>query len=277
MPDMNDATSLLIASPADHGRFGLNVMRAVLESSSCVAGAAARIAAEIEESSADIVILRAPVDCTALVRDLVGLGYPPLNADTLVYYEKLLDTTVSQVIAPYVDIDASLAHPTHDLDAISEIARSAFSGYKSHYSANPLFDPRLVEEGYVEWAVSQLGVDGAEPGNWVARKNGRAIAFIACRDTTTPQECEIVLNAVDPVHAGRGVYRYLLAHSMGELRRKGYERLIISTQIWNYAVQKAWSRCGMNLYRAYATYHINSLLGVGHSRAIDIAGVEHTR
>jgi acyl dehydratase len=39
----------------------------------------------------------------------------------------------------------------------------------------------------------------------------------------------------------------------------------VSTQVWNLAVQKVWSREGFVLTQAFDTYHVNALLGAGET------------
>jgi len=64
-----------------------------------------------------------------------------------------------------------------------------------------------------------------------------------------------VLNGVDPVFKGRGVYGMLVKHALALAKSSGCARVITSTQINNYAVQKVWSTLGMVHIRSLYTFH----------------------
>jgi GNAT superfamily N-acetyltransferase len=54
---------------------------------------------------------------------------------------------------------------------------------------------------------------------------------------------------------GRGRYAVLLAACAAEAHRRGLSRLIISTQVHNVRVQRAWARLGLRPFAAIETVH----------------------
>ena len=144
-----------------------------------------------------------------------------------------------------------------DREAIAHIADAGFKGYRSHYSANPLLPHDLVHAGYVEWAQSRLG-DTDDSITWVVCDGDVVAGFATCdrRGDTV----DIVLNAVHPAFERRGHYGTLLAHVVAHASAQSLQRLIISTQVWNYGVQRQWAKAGLRLYSALDTYHLDRRL-----------------
>lgn len=245
--------SALARSDVESHRFGLQIAR-------CTDPAVdlALLAEQIVEQRLDLVILRLPATDLTRPSALARLGLPVIHADTLVYFETDLSLlAASTAIDPALQISAAEAA---DTEALGGLAALCFSGYRSHYAANPLLDPQLVEAGYADWAVRLA----QEPGQvWLARREGAIIGFICCRDQPDKNSAEIVLNGVDPQHAGRGMYGALVRHVLQHHRRLGRRRLLVSTQIGNRAPQKVWAREGFVLSSAMQTFHINALLGSG--------------
>ncbi|MFI5071356.1 MAG: GNAT family N-acetyltransferase, partial [Terriglobales bacterium] len=206
-----------------------------------------------------IAILRIPAGMTAPLRDFTGRGLTPLHADTLVYYERRLTSQVA-ISAPSPTLTIEKA-TIEDQASIAGVARRGFNSYRSHYHANPLLDPALILEGYAEWAINYITSGSSDRETWIVRDRDSVIAFATCTLFFDDQIVEVVLNAVDPAHAGRGVYGHLLRHILGTYQRRGLSAIRISTQVWNYTVQRAWTREGLAISHAYDTYHINALLG----------------
>jgi GNAT superfamily N-acetyltransferase len=52
------------------------------------------------------------------------------------------------------------------------------------------------------------------------------------------------------------VYHRLLRSAMSRAKKNGAGRLIVSTQVTNYRVQRSWVRAGFEPYQAYCNYHV---------------------
>jgi len=250
---MSNQGLILKISTADSARFGLVIARGRSEHGEPLPSPLT-LKQAIQALSADVAIIRLPAGSAATMQGLAELGFVPFHADTLVYYEKELGTA-ARPVPEGIRIDKATPD---DSAAVAAIARNAFGDYASHYHANPLLDRRRVLEGYAEWATKYL--EGVDCVTWVARSDGNAVAFLSSTCNTEDATCEVVLNAVAPTHEKRGIYTQLLRHATFALQAQGFKRLLISTQVWNYGVQRIWAREGLGLVRAYDTYHVNSLL-----------------
>lgn len=245
----NETDRVLRYSDAESRRFGLRIMRGVVG-----AGAGNNtILEELKASAPDVVIFRCDAGDTSQISTLVSAGLIPLHADTLVYYSANLSP-------PPTLVEASRQIRTandEDATALSGIIRRSFVSYRNHYHANPLFSPEAILDGYVEWALDYAIQPTCDQQTWLYCLDNGVCSFATCRLDKVRQSVEIVLNATDPSWSGRGFYSKLLRHLLDHYGNLGFSRLMISTQIWNYAVQRVWTRAGLTMDRAYDTYHIN--------------------
>jgi len=243
-------------SPKDSARFGLMIARARIDRDIPAPGT---LHNELVRLGADVAILRVPAGMTAPLREFTESGLIPLHADTLVYYERRL---ASPIVIPELPANLTIDKATEeDQDAVAEIARHGFGSYRSHYHANPLLDPALILEGYAEWAIDYISSVSSDRETWIVHDHGAPIAFATCSLGMSDQVVEVVLNAVEPAHSGRGIYGYLLRHLLRTYQQRDFKAVSISTQVWNFTVQRAWAREGLVIRHAYDTYHINALFG----------------
>lgn len=245
----------LVNSPLDSARFGLRICRGQGEQLDDRALFKALVAQEV-----DVAIVRVPAGTGSWSR-LARYGLQPIHADTLVYYSVDLRTYQPN---PLRNGDIVFAEATDaDRDVLAALVRTTFDGYVSHYHANPIFDRELVLAGYMEWATGYIASGTPGRTTWVARRGDEVVAFACCSYDDVAKDCEGVLYGVHPAHAGGGLYGDLIRHTQTMFRMRGFANMKVSTQIWNYAVQKVWAREGFYLTRAYDTWHINSMLQGG--------------
>lgn len=244
-------TLVLRNSEVESRRFGLKIARGV------VADAAKpdQIRSDIASLRPDIAIFRCAAGETTQIAALVNAGLAPLHADTLVYYRIALgESSVDDRSGQDPAIGPACSE---DEEALATVVRRSFHGYRNHYHANPLLPADAILEGYVEWALDYAirPVDGQQ--TWVYRADGNVRGFATCRLKADHSEVEIVLNATDPDWTGRGFYSTLLRFLIAHYRKTGFAALVISTQVWNYGVQRVWARSGLVIDRAWDTYHVN--------------------
>jgi GNAT superfamily N-acetyltransferase len=245
---------LITYSESESRRFALKLGRA---------GAAAvaeptRLRDEIIDGAWDALILRIPCGGERIAAQLRELGLEPSQADTLVTWQADLQSI--PMPAPEAPAGCSL-RPARaaDTDAITALVHSVFARYPNHYAANPLLDPALALEGYVEWALSH--VDHPDRLCWLAMV-GNEVAALACSShAPAAGEAVGVLHGVDPRFGGRGIYRWLIETSLQHYRKIGYRVFSIATQVGNQSVQRVWGRLGLELAKAEATFHLMPLLG----------------
>ncbi len=249
---MNEA-SLLNHSPLDSNRFGIRVERASMGSDVPIAHAIDAL----RNSSAELIIVRFPAGECAVPNALIQLGETLIHADTLVYYNIDLPALTGKAAT-----NVRLAEAA-DLEAIRCIAAQAFSNYRAHYAANPLLPAARILEGYVEWAQSRADPSDPSSDTWLVFDDNAAAGFATCDIGNAG--VEIVLNAVHPSFERRGHYGALLRHLIHHYGQTELTRLSISTQIWNYTVQRQWSRAGLLLDSAYDTFHIDRRIAAQRS------------
>lgn len=251
---MTSRPDLIAYSESESRRFALKLGRA------CAAAVAdpTQFRDEIVDGGWDAVILRIPCGSERVAAQLRALGLEPLQADTLVTWQADLQSIAVPV--PEAPSGCSLRPASSaDTDAIAALVHGVFARYPNHYAANPLLDPALALEGYVEWALSH--VDHADRLCWLAMVDGEVAALACSSHAAAAGEAVGVLHGVDPRVGGRGIYRWLIETSLQHYRQLGYRVFSIATQVGNRSVQRVWGRLGLELEKAEATFHLMPLLG----------------
>lgn len=215
---------------------------------------AAALQAEVLAGGWDWIVLRLPCGRERCIEALRPLGLEPQQTDTLMTWSiALAECAVTMPAGLQLDI----AGPD-DAPAIQALVQQVFQRYPNHYTANPLLDPRLALEGYVEWALSHIG----HPQRlcWVVRAE-EGIAALSCSQHDNSGTATGVLHGVHPAHAGRGLYRGLIEASLAHYREAGCTRFRIATQAGNHTVQNLWARLGLRIESSRSTVHLMPLLG----------------
>lgn len=203
-------------------------------------------------TAAGVQMVTARVDVGALdrVHALEADGYRLM--DTLVYYMRPLAELPPP---PTLPEGASLRRATPaDAPHVTEVASAAFSGYFGHYHADPGLDNTAANAAYVEWAETSTRRCGPETPVLLACRDGGVTGFLTLRRNAGP-DSEIVLNAVSPEARKGGMYTALVCRALQEGRAMGSERMIVSTQINNYPVQRVWARLGFTHSHSFYTFH----------------------
>ena len=241
---------MLRNSEVESQRFGLRVARGMVTKDA----PRDQVRADIARLKPDVAIFRCEAGDTRQIDELAKAGLVPRHADTLVYYRISLTGSTD---APAVDNGGIGQAEVGDAPSLEAIVRRGFAGYRNHYHANPLLSEAAILDGYVEWALDYAVRPTEGQQTWVYRIRGQARSFATCKLQDDRSEVEIVLNATDPAWTGRGLYSSLLQFLIAYYRRAGFAALVISTQVWNYGVQRVWSRAGLVIHRAFDTYHVN--------------------
>lgn len=226
-------------------RFGIVAARVMDESAS-----PEQIEAAARAQSVQMLTARVDLDDLPRVHRLEEAGYRLM--DTLVYYARALDDIADPSPSPA----GELLRPAvaTDAPAVGDVARAAFTGYLGHYHADPRLDDSAADAAYVEWAETSVQSCDARRPAWVALYAGQIVGFLTLR-LNSASEIEIVLNAVHQGMRRRGLYRRLVEKAISTGRSAGCERIIVSTQINNYAVQRVWARLGFTLSHGRYTFH----------------------
>jgi len=232
-------------SAADTDRFGLVYVRANHVAKSDIAG----MLAYCREHRAGVCVARCDAGDFAAMEALEDESFR--LKDTLVYYEATLDP--SAIPAPRLAVPVR-AVKAGEGDAVGALARAAFTDYFSHYHADPRLDRGKVDDAFVDWARRSCADKSVADEVFVADDGGTLGGFATLRfnDAT---EGEGVLFGVHPNYQGKGIYRDFMITGMRWCLEHGRGRMIVSTQINNYTVQRAWVRLGFRHYRSFYTLH----------------------
>jgi RimJ/RimL family protein N-acetyltransferase len=204
-----------------------------------------------EKNDPDTVIVRIPVKEQHKLSALSSLDKDIIFADTLVYYEVDLKTTL---YAPVNNRDLVFYQAdTSHRDVFKQLIPQIFDNYTTHYFSNPVFDKIKITEGYIEWAIN--GINAAGNLHFLVNLYDKPIAFITC--SYSSESSEIILNGVLPEYQGKKIYQDMVRYVKDYLNRLNIPVLKISTQIQNFAVQKVWNKEGFILNNAYVTIHLN--------------------
>lgn len=226
---------------------------------------------EIIANDIDIAIIRIPSNKLELTARLDVIGFPYIVADTLVYYECKFDNYTPKALRN-ADLEFEKCTSIHG-DLIEELTGKIFPNYTSHYNSNSFLDKNLILDGYKEWARGYTDADGKVV--FLVKKNGVNIGFATCSWENDSKKCEGVLYGVLAEYSGGGVYSDIIRYTQEYFRKKEFEKMLVSTQIQNFAVQKVWTREGFTLTESYNTIHINSMLSKS-TKKIEVEKIDIT-
>jgi GNAT superfamily N-acetyltransferase len=243
----NDIYMELRFEESERARFGYRMARLTLDSE-CGPADGEKIIEMCRSSGAEMLTLRVPTEKIILVQALEALEFRFM--DCLLYYECPMENLP---VAKPLTVEIREA-TGEDAKEVGETARVCFTNYFSHYHADARLDRVKVSEGYVDWAQRSCGDREVASCVFLPIVGGAVAGFITLRQNS-PTEGEGVLNAVHPNFAGAGIYGQLINRSKQWCWDKGMERMVISTQIDNFRVQRAWSNRGFRLYKSYYTFH----------------------
>lgn len=237
-------------SKVESDRFGLATYRQTIEDLN-----ATTLKREIFATRADLVILRIPSADQHRLAMLDRIGFPYIVADTLIHYV----SDLSEPSGPLRNEGINLQEiEAAELPTLASLVREIFPGYTNHYNSNPLLPLDEVLDGYVEWAEAYAAGDGTAA--YLVKDDDEVLGFATCRFDEAARSMEGVLYGVRPSAAGRGVYTDIIRLTREVGRERGFDKMTVSTQVQNLAVQKAWIRSGFTVLRSEATVHINALL-----------------
>jgi hypothetical protein len=248
------------ASPLESARFALTVGRVTVRQDE-TSDEADRLAAVLAQAPEDLLVVRYPADRVRLGAVLAAGDRDVLPAGALTYWA----VAATDVIAPDGPVDDELdaphivaapdwpGGPASVREVVGAVVEATFTGYGNHYLADPLLDAGAALAGYREWATGTVETTPQDVLLLVAGE--RPIGVATCRRASDGGHLEVLLAGMLPKDQGRGRYGYLLAGCARHAERAGLGRLVISTQVHNVRVQRAWARAGLRPFAAVETAH----------------------
>lgn len=247
--------SNLSVSDLDEQRFGVRTAKGILSSD----GQVSELLEFMQNNGCELGIVRVKSEDLALVQRLEDAG--ARLCDSLLYYRRAV--RAEDVFAAQANgYRYRLATP-HDAAEIAALARVSFSGYAGHYHADPRLPKEKADAVYYSWAERSCTTPGVADRVFVVvrEQDNEMAAFATIGVDVARREMEGVLFGVSPNHQGHGIYRQLIRNTLGCANADGYERMVVSTQVTNLAVQKVWVREGFEPHSSYYTLHLWLPLG----------------
>lgn len=236
--------SMVAFSEIDSERFGVRIARAYVDS-----GNLSQVLDFCSAERIDLLIARASTTELATTQKMEQLGF--LLMDVLVYYS--FDLSKRPVPDDSGKVQIRLLRD-EDKAEVQSVAALSFKGYFGHYHADPRLDRRKCDEGYTAWAVRSCISKEVAKEVLIAEREGRVVGFATLR-LNSPEEGEGVLFGVAPEAQGLGIYRSFMVKGMQWCKEQGAQRMVVSTQVTNLAVQKVWCRVGFEPSHSYYTFH----------------------
>ena len=221
-----------------------------------------QLSAVLLRADEDVLIIRYPASAIAVGALIAGAGRDIIPAGALTYWEAGIQTEPALERVPgRDDLDVVDARDMVERDGISrnevvrivnDVVGDSFAGYGNHYLANPLFNRGAALAGYQEWARRSL-----ESGDTlILLQAGAPIGLATCTTSRDGRShLEILLAGLVRMAQGRGHYAVLLSACAELARAHGTDRLIISTQVHNTRVQRAWAKAGLRPFAVVETVH----------------------
>jgi len=245
----------ILASPSEveSRRFGLAIGRVVVgQRVTWSQETSGRLAAALDRDE-DVLIVRYPSQLATCAGVLAATGRDVLPADSLTYWQ-----ASSATVASSASVDASTPEMVRadevDPGKLSHAVAVAFANYVNHYSANPLLDPALATEGYVDWVARTLRAD---PENGaVLVSDGEVDAWGMWLADPSGANLEWMLAGVTPRARGRALYGVLMARAGQVAVSRGIPRVVTSTQGANVGIQRVWARAQLLPMADLMTVHL---------------------
>lgn len=268
-------------SPLESARFGISVSRLTVGWEADERAAATFVGQSLASAPEQLLIARWPTHLSSLAAVAAASPRRVLVADVLVYWEappeRVLELT--PVARRELSVSPASSEDGGDAALLEELVRDSFQRYGNHYLANPDLDPAAALDGYVEWA--QAALSRRADNVLLLREERRAVGLATLTQGSDDDDLEVELAGLRGNGQGRGLYAHLLRACAEEARRRGSRRLLISTQVQNVRVQRAWARAGLVPFAALSTAHASLRSGVrgpdrrqgNHTSAADVEKV----
>lgn len=242
---MSDNAFEIRSSPKDTRQFGFEIARVLVKCPEQLPAVDAWCAVQ----GVKMIIARCSTDEMSTPQAMERQDYSLM--DTLVYYTRDLRKTP----VPVLEEDAPVrpARPGEEAE-VRVVAGESFADYVSHYHADPRLPRNKCQDVFIDWAYSSCIAREVADEVYIAEIDGHIRGFATLR-CNSPDEGEGVLFAVHPAAQRRGIYRHFMVAAMNWFLARGAERMVVSTQVNNIAVQKAWTRLGFEPSKSYYTFH----------------------
>lgn len=233
-------------SPLDHARFRVVTGKSDDLTAQDVPG----ILDACRDLGVEMAVVRCPTNDLRAVHLLEDAGFRLM--DTLLLLAR--DLRVPALPVPEGNSPIRVrTGAAHDTDDVVRVAGRAFRDYDGHYHADPRLDRAACDALYEDWARRSLTVPGIADAVLVAEIDGTVAGFSTVSVTGTDAHGH--LDAVDPDHRRRGVYRSLSVARLRWSLDQGCTRTTVSTQVTNRGAQAGMASLGFRPVSSSYTMH----------------------
>jgi len=238
-------------SPLETGRFGRSITRLTIGSGPVDAD---HLLTVIGDHTADVLIVRYDAARLDLPSTFARSDRAVVPAGTLTYWEEPVSAAEPPTRSNLEVLPADRMDLQTVAEVVRQIVRASFQDYGNHYTADPLLERSAALAGYEDWAVRSLR---ETPGNVLVMTDlGEPIGMATLESGSDGSHLEILLAGLIPAAQGRRLYGSLLDGCARVAVARGAGRMVISTQVHNVRVQRAWARHGLRPYAAIETVHL---------------------
>lgn len=231
-------------SPSESQRLGIDVFRATVPFAP-PGEEPARWNLSLVDCPADLIVVRCPAGVSDWTATLPALGLTALPVGTLRYFRRSIDNGDRPAPGAQVAVPSRVGE-----DEVRSFAKSAFAGYRNHYTANPALRPTEPADGYSEWIV-KLATD--EPP--VVVRDSVGIAALMAFEVGQGYG-ELLLGAVRGDCRRRGLFRTVTEGAVHVMADKGATEVFSAAEGQNAASVAAHFRLGFELVGELATWHL---------------------
>lgn len=204
------------------------------------------LAATLEASDSDLVLLRYPAQRLDLAEQLRVCAWSSIPCDPLIY--------VRRVPAPQEHAPVTIRPLDEaDLPELDHVIDTIFTGYPNHYLVNPLTRGVDIVAAYQEWARATLASEHG--GVFLADVEGQgAVGMFMVHDED--HVFEILLGGMMPVARGKGWYQAMFRAITDDACARGATLACTATQAANTASLRGFTMTGYEPFLALTTAHV---------------------
>lgn len=200
----------------------------------------------------DVAVVRYPSSLETFGMRLSSKDLRVICADSTVYW----GISVRQGFSNEIPTNVRVQRVNDEyLSQIETVIRSSFANYRSHWHYNSRTSDIRMEDAYFEWVRNKINDAGSNC--YLMFLDNEAVGFALTEFAN--HFGDVLLAGIARGFQALGLYKYLLTQIEYDMSLAEIQKMVISTQSRNIAVQKAWARYGLIPLMTVQTVHIEKL------------------